>query len=93
MTVDPVEEIKFCKAGFIKGYLEWRVVFSRIKKQSSITTYWKVHSMLYMEEAKTYMADDMLLDIRNVGVRCLNYTRLTNYVVVDPGVLDTYIQA
>jgi hypothetical protein len=93
MKVDPIEEIKLCRAGFIKGYLEWRVAFSRIKKQSSITTYWKVHSMLYMEEAKRYMDDDMLLDIRNVGVRRPSHARVTNYVVVDPGVLDTDIQA
>ena len=69
MEVDPVETIKACEAEFTKGYLEWRIMFSRIKKQSSITTYWKVHSMLYMNVALRYMEEDALLDIRNVCFR------------------------
>jgi hypothetical protein len=39
MDVNPVETIKACKVEFIKGYLEWRLIFSWIKKQSSIITY------------------------------------------------------
>jgi hypothetical protein len=66
-VVDPEDKIKACEAEFAKGYLEWRVMFSRIKKQSAITTYWKVHSMLYMNVAKRYMDEEALLDIRNVS--------------------------
>jgi hypothetical protein len=68
-VVDPEEKIKACEAEFAKGYLEWRVMFSRIKMQSAITTYWKVHSMLYMNVAKRYMEEEVLLDIRNVSSR------------------------
>jgi hypothetical protein len=32
MDVNPVDAIKVCKVEFIKGYLEWRLIFSRIKK-------------------------------------------------------------
>jgi hypothetical protein len=93
MGVEPVETLKACEAQFTKGYLEWRVMFSRIKKQSSITTYWKVHSMLYMNVALRYMEDDALLDIRNVWTGRSTYAQDTNCLAVDSCVLDTYLQA
>jgi hypothetical protein len=93
MEVNPIETIKVCKAEFIKGYLEWRLIFSRIKKQSSIVTYWKIHSMLYMNMALRYMEEDILLDIRNVRFRSQISTQYTNCVAVDTRLLDAYLQA
>jgi hypothetical protein len=89
MKVDPVETLKVCEAEFTKGYLEWRVLFSRIKKQSSITTYWKIHSMLYMNTALRYMEEDALLDIRNVGIGY--FARL--FKILDTYVPDAYLRA
>ena len=93
MDVNPVDAIKVCKVEFIKGYLEWRLIFSRIKKQPSIVTYWKVHSMLYMNMALRYMEEDILLDILNVRFRRRTCTQYTNCVAVDTCLLDTYLQA
>ncbi|CAG9941888.1 unnamed protein product [Clonostachys rosea f. rosea IK726] len=41
---DPEESIMACKPVFIKSYLYWRVKHSRIRKLSSILTYWNVLS-------------------------------------------------
>jgi hypothetical protein len=51
---DAKEALKACDAPRFKAYLLWRVENSRIKKESSIITYWKVFSMWYAQE-------DMLL--------------------------------
>ncbi|KFZ13522.1 hypothetical protein V501_03678 [Pseudogymnoascus sp. VKM F-4519 (FW-2642)] len=54
-----------CEARTIKGYLFWRVKNSRIKKESSIITCWKVLSMVYARLAQRYMDGGVLYDIRN----------------------------
>jgi len=40
------------KAETFKAYILWRVKLSRIKKESSIITYWLNLSMVYAESAK-----------------------------------------
>lgn len=67
VKANPEKALRKCKVEFIKGYLEWRVVFSRIKKESAIQSYWKVHSMLYADFTSRKMSDGILYDIRNVS--------------------------
>ncbi|KAH6670144.1 hypothetical protein B0J14DRAFT_112396 [Halenospora varia] len=54
-----------CDAAVFKTYIEWRVKWSRIKKLSTVHTYWKVLSMLYAQEVRSKMKDEILFDIRN----------------------------
>ena len=63
---NPLEALAEGKAAIFKAYLCWRYENSRIKKESSIITYWKTLSMLYARVAQRYMSDDILYDIRNV---------------------------
>ncbi|KAK7219003.1 hypothetical protein V2G26_007006 [Clonostachys chloroleuca] len=62
---DPDESMKACNASFIKSYLHWRVKHSRIRKVSSILTYWNVLSMVYATKTQRYMDGGMLYDIGN----------------------------
>ncbi|KAJ3480965.1 hypothetical protein NLG97_g7940 [Lecanicillium saksenae] len=62
---DPDEELKRGDATLFKVYLVFRVKRSRIKKQSSITTYWKTLSMVYAQKVRGFMNDCILFDIRN----------------------------
>ncbi|TGO07583.1 hypothetical protein BTUL_0262g00010 [Botrytis tulipae] len=62
---EPSKAIKTCKAAIFKAYLFWRVKNSRIKKESSIITCWKVLSMVYARLAERYMDEGILYDIRN----------------------------
>ncbi|KXX74184.1 hypothetical protein MMYC01_210518, partial [Madurella mycetomatis] len=61
----PYDALQQCQAATFKGYLYWRGKNSRIKKESSITTYWKVLSMLYCDTTKTWMNGAVLYDIGN----------------------------
>lgn len=64
-----------------KVYLVWRVKKSRIKKESTVMTYWKVLSMVYSQKTANLMRDEVLLDIRNVRVlviAIISYTLLTS---------------
>jgi hypothetical protein len=45
----------------------WRVENSRIKKQSSIMTYWKTLSLVYSQKTASWMKEDVLYNIRNVS--------------------------
>ena len=58
--------LKACDAPRFKAYLVWRVKHSRIKKESSIITYWKVLSMWYAQEAHRFMDEGILFDLKNV---------------------------
>ncbi|KAG7119213.1 hypothetical protein HYQ45_015223 [Verticillium longisporum] len=60
------ESMEACKASIFKAYLFWRTRNSRIKKESSIMTYWNVLSMVYAERTKRYMDGGVLYDIGNV---------------------------
>ncbi|KAJ0100679.1 hypothetical protein J7T55_012537, partial [Diaporthe amygdali] len=57
--------LKQCSAPIFKSYLHWICKHSRIKKESSITTYWKVLSMYYCDETKQWMENAVLYDIGN----------------------------
>jgi hypothetical protein len=81
------------KAETFKAYILWRVKLSRIKKESSIITYWLNLSMVYAESAKRWMDESILYDIRNV---ChsppLNLNDVYN-MIVDPGIRHTSVRA
>jgi len=62
-----VQAITECKASLFKVYLVWRVRNSRIKKESSVMTYWKVLSLIYSQTTAGWMREDVLYDVRNVG--------------------------
>ncbi|CRK47268.1 hypothetical protein BN1723_007445, partial [Verticillium longisporum] len=62
------EAMEACKASILKAYLFWRTRNSRIKKESSIMTYWNVLSMVYAERTKRYMDGGVLYDIGNVWI-------------------------
>lgn len=66
---NPTEALRRCDAVLFKVYLDSRVKNSRIQKESTVMTYWKVLSMIYAERATTWMGDHTLFDIRNVSVR------------------------
>ena len=87
---EPSTAIKTCKAAIFKAYLFWRVKNSRIKKESSIITCWKVLSMVYARLAERYMDEGILYDIRNVYVYLYLFQSVdcTNLTIVDPAELD-----
>ena len=64
---DPESTLKQCQASTFKGYLLWSGKNSKIKKESSIMTYWRNLSMLYCDKAKTWMDHAVLYDIGNAS--------------------------
>ena len=66
--LDPTEALSQCDVPLFKVYLVWRVENSRIKKESTVMTYWKVLSMVYSQKTASWMREDILYDVRNVGV-------------------------
>lgn len=67
--IDAKATLEQCDPAQFKVYLVWRVKNSRIKKESSVMTYWKILSMLFAQETASYMVENVLYDIRNVGPR------------------------
>ncbi|KAI5917140.1 hypothetical protein F4810DRAFT_705126 [Camillea tinctor] len=65
MNWDPDESLIKCQASIFKAYLLWRCKNSRIKKESSIITYWKVLSMFYCDKTATWVDGLVLYDIGN----------------------------
>jgi len=65
---DPKAALIAGEASTFKGYIFWRVKNSRIKKESSIVTYWLTLSMVYAQSAQRYMDEGILYDIRNVCI-------------------------
>ncbi|KAK3934868.1 hypothetical protein QBC46DRAFT_367938 [Diplogelasinospora grovesii] len=63
---NPEELLKKCHAPTFKGYLHWRCKHSRIKKEASIVTYWKVFSMFYSDKCGRWVDSAVLFDIGNV---------------------------
>jgi hypothetical protein len=63
---DPDELLKSCHAPTFKAYLVWRCKNSRIRKTSSITTYWKVLCMHYCDKTLRWMDGGVLHDVGNV---------------------------
>ena len=68
--MDSKEALLACKAARFKVYLSLRVKQSRIKKESTIFTYWKNLSMLYARTAARHMDESVLFDIGNVMIPC-----------------------
>ncbi|KAI5459500.1 hypothetical protein BGZ63DRAFT_448187 [Mariannaea sp. PMI_226] len=62
---DPIELLKACKVCIFKAYLHWRVKHFRIKKESSIMTYWNVISIVYAMKIARWMDGGVLYDISN----------------------------
>jgi predicted nucleotide-binding protein (sugar kinase/HSP70/actin superfamily) len=67
MGYDNHKTLEECDPAVYKGFIEWRIVLGRIRKLSSATTYWKVHSMFYAREVHEKMKDAVLLELRNVS--------------------------
>jgi hypothetical protein len=84
---DPKEQEKHLAKHF-KGYLFWRVKNSRIKKESSIITCWKLISMIYARLSEEYMKERVLYDIRNVYRHLYLRLHHTDPVIVDPTQAD-----
>ncbi|KAJ0103794.1 hypothetical protein J7T55_004196, partial [Diaporthe amygdali] len=63
--LDPMRTLKACDSPVFKVYLVWRVENSRIKKESSVLTYWKLLSMVYSQKMASWMKEEVLYDIRN----------------------------
>jgi hypothetical protein len=73
-----MEALKECNAPIYKAYLVWRLEHSRVKKESSAITYWKVLSMWYAQETQSYMNESVLYDMKNVrGLYCSSALTLT----------------
>ncbi|KAH8746796.1 hypothetical protein F5883DRAFT_653902 [Diaporthe sp. PMI_573] len=58
--LDPVETLKACDSPVFKVQLVWRVENSRIKKESSVLTYWKLLSMVYSQNVASWMKEEVL---------------------------------
>lgn len=65
---DAISDLINGKAPIFKSYLLWQKEKKKsyIRKESAISIYWKNLSMLYIREAKRYMNDEILFDIRNI---------------------------
>jgi predicted nucleotide-binding protein (sugar kinase/HSP70/actin superfamily) len=75
MEYDYMKTLEECYPAVFNGFLEWRLVLGRIRKLSSITTYWKIHSLLYAEDVHEKMKDVVLLELRNVSCGAQACTR------------------
>ncbi|KAH7305346.1 hypothetical protein B0I35DRAFT_362391, partial [Stachybotrys elegans] len=71
---EPFESLKACNASVFKAYLHWRLKNSRVKKESSIMTYWNVLSMVYAQKTARWMDGGVLYDVGNF-IRTLGLDR------------------
>jgi hypothetical protein len=62
----PEEQLRACDPEAFKAYLRWRKKHSRVKKESSMRSYWKRISMCYMDLTRHTMDADVLTDVCNV---------------------------
>jgi hypothetical protein len=62
----PEEQLRACDAGTFRAYIRWRKKHFRIKKESSMRTYWKRLCMCYRNLTGLRMNADVLDDICNV---------------------------
>lgn len=58
--------LKVAEAPDFKVYLTWRLKWSRITREQSLDTYWKVLSMYYMRTVKRYIDEGIMIDVHNV---------------------------
>ncbi|KAF2024834.1 hypothetical protein EK21DRAFT_77812 [Setomelanomma holmii] len=61
----PEEQLRACEPEIFKAYLRWRKKHSRVKKESSMRSYWKRLSMCYMDLTRHKMDADILTDVCN----------------------------
>ncbi|CAN9211393.1 unnamed protein product [Alternaria alternata] len=61
----PEEQLRACDPEAFKAYLRWRKKNSRVKKESSMRSYWKRLSMYYMDLTRHTMDADVLTDVCN----------------------------
>ncbi|RII11859.1 hypothetical protein CUC08_Gglean005326 [Alternaria sp. MG1] len=61
----PEEQLRACDPEAFKAYLRWRKKYSRVKKESSMRSYWKRLSMCYMDLTRHTMDADVLTDVSN----------------------------
>ena len=61
----PEEQLRACDPETFKAYLRWRKKHSRVKKESSMRSYWKRISMCYMDLTRHTMDADVLTDVCN----------------------------
>ncbi|KAF1838361.1 hypothetical protein BDW02DRAFT_636434 [Decorospora gaudefroyi] len=59
------EQLRACDPEAFKAYLRWRKKNSRVKKESSMRSYWKRLSMCYMDLTRHTMGADVLTDVCN----------------------------
>src|SRR5690348_17040454 len=62
----PEEQLRACDPDTFKAYLRWRKKHSRVKKESSMRSYWKRISMCYMDLTRHTMDANVLTDVCNV---------------------------
>ncbi|EMD65860.1 hypothetical protein COCSADRAFT_310320 [Bipolaris sorokiniana ND90Pr] len=61
----PEEQLRACDPETFKAYLRWRKKHSRVKKESSMRSYWKRISMCYMDLTRHTMDANVLTDVCN----------------------------
>ena len=66
ITREPIECLRACEPEIIKTYLEWRAKSSRVKKESTMKSYWKRLSCGYIDAAGRRMDNGTELDVRDV---------------------------
>src|SRR3954453_9260647 len=76
--LDPMEVLCQCDVPLFKVYLVWRVKNSRIKKESTVMTYWKVLSMVYSQKTASWMREEVLYDVRHVSILIFSVKKETN---------------
>ncbi len=62
---DANETLRKCEAQTFKTYFEWRKKISRIKKVSTVQSYWKRLSLAYINLTGGRMESRVLIDMRN----------------------------
>jgi hypothetical protein len=64
---EPTECLQTCESETIKAYLEWRAKSFRVKKESTMKSYWKRLSCGYIDATGRRTDNGTELDIRDVG--------------------------
>ena len=65
--LDPDEAIMANNIRILKGYLRWRIEVGRIKKLSTLKSYWDRLSGVYQVVAQGWMDGKILYEINNVS--------------------------
>ena len=63
---EPTECLQACEPEIIKTYLEWRAKGFRVRKESTMKSYWKRLSCGYIDAAGRRMDNGTELDVRDV---------------------------